>query len=714
MKTIKSCYISLLICVLCLFSLGATVMFSNAVAAGGEKVYLSVNVFDYDADYLPSGVEGKTYPVFDYEALDENGNVVQDVDVLVSAPDGKLLTINESRFKTETVGRYVITYKATKGASEAIVDLFVDVIEADEYVKPSYQINSDIVSSIYTGNRILLPDGQLSGGMGDVCVERTIEYLGEYSCGSIEVFNFGYGPYFIPEVSGTYTVKYTMSDIVGTTTEDSKSITVTDSEVPLLKKPAISLSGKVGETFTFERTEAVVYVNGKKVYIPVKTYADGTDITDTMTFVPTEAGSFVIKYEVVNPFNPSEENTVVYEQTVSVNDAALNKTNKAPYISNYLSLDGFSGAWIAEPESQEDKLQGIEYDVYTLTADGNSDTASMQFKYALPVQYANMKIGFNTANADFEEIYLYFTDSIDGEKVIEILLKENKMQKTEVYVNGVYETTLSKTLSNESAFTTELTYCFEIDRTSGVLKETSGNTEITTITAYKNGDEFNFFASGKIYLSAEMKGISGKSDLKLYEIATQTISSYSTDRGKPLFVTPINFTGVFNTEKNKIFIVEQLTAFDLFDDDVNIKINVVAPDKSTVYTGPLTENYSFTPTMYGQYNVYYIAYDSSNCTRETKCVVNVIDRIAPTISTVSIPEKVKVGETITFTAAEITDNHSEYVATWIYVTYGNFQRITLDKDNKFTFKNAGTYVVKYGAEDDAGNFTVVAYTIVCE
>lgn len=46
------------------------------------------------------------------------------------------------------------------------------------------------------------------------------------------------------------------------------------------------------------------------------------------------------------------------------------------------------------------------------------------------------------------------------------------------------------------------------------------------------------------------------------------------------------------------------------------------------------------------------------------------------------------------------------------VAWEYFERIL--PYNKYKFEKAGVYEVKYGAEDDAGNFTVITYTVVCE
>ena len=93
-----------------------------------------------------------------------------------------------------------------------------------------------------------------------------------------------------------------------------------------------------------------------------------------------------------------------------------------------------------------------------------------------------------------------------------------------------------------------------------------------------------------------------------------------------------------------------------------------------------------------------------------------MDRVSPIVSslpTLSFKTTVKVGETYSFPTVEFKDNYSEDLTTYIYITYGNYQKVIV-KNNEFTFEKEGLYVVKYGAVDAMGNTTVVTFTIECK
>lgn len=714
-KNINKFYTILLVLLsmLCIGSFYVGTVITNASVEDATQISISVDTLSYESDYLPNGVVGKTYPVFDFYAIDNNGNTVVDAEVLVISPNGKYVPITNGRFNTEYEGRYTIIYKATKGVIETKVELFVDVIDSAEYIAPIGDFKKEFVCSLNTGDKAFLPELIVSNGLGNVNIKRTIKYSGEYECDDIVVEDYGYDEFFVPVVSGEYTVEYILCDIVGAEISIPKTIVVTDSTVPTLNIPAMPLVAIVGETIAFERMEAFVYINGKQIYLPVKTFVNELDVTDTMIFTPNEVGVINVKYEAVNIFSSNVNDVAKFETGILVKDVEENKNLGLPYVNNYLHFDNFDGAWVAEPEDVTEKVKGIEYDVYTLTTKGEKDTATVQFKTAIPNEYAYMKIGFNTVRSFFEDVYLYYTDSVNADKTVEICLKKGEANITDVWVNGVFARSISQNFTNLDASIKETIFCFEIDN-YGVLTETSSNIVITQIPAYKNGDKFDFFPSGKIYLSASLNGISQESDLKIYEISNQSISGQIRDRSKPIFIASEDYSDVFNIAINQSFSIMPLSVFDLYSDKVNVAISVIGPNKQEVYSAAQSDNNCFTPNQYGKYTIYYRATDSANNSNEKTCVVNVLDIIAPVISTVSVPSKVKVGDVVEFEKVKAVDNHTQVLTTWIYVTDDNFQRTTLDVDNKFKFNKAGTYLIKYGAEDDDGNYTVITYTVICE
>ncbi len=708
MKTtyIKKLYLSLVMGTLFLLSALCFAMGHSfaTVANAAAEITIDIDTLSYNENLLPKGVEGKSYPVFACSAVDKQGNEVKDIDVVVYNPEKALVPIKDNRFSTSSVGKYNIVYKATKDKTEVSATLIVTVVAESEYTAPYYTFNDAIVSSSATGKQVSLYQGAYGGGNGELTVSSALSYEGEYPSQEAQIENYGLHDYFIPTVEGTYTVKYFVTDIVGETVTAEKVVSVTDSLQPVLRQPSVSTSGLVGEKMSFEHAQAVVYVDGKQIYVPVKVYVNDTDVTSTMNYTPTSKGVYTVKYEAVNVLDAGRA-TAVFEQQVKVTDAAENKQNKKPYIQNYFNLNGLEGSWRAKPESNAETVKEYEYNVYVLKATGNLPNVSAQFTSAVPAQYANMELGLDVVSAEFSNLYFTYTDYIDGEKQVTVCLKKNSETPTmlDVYVGGVYKATLEK-----------YAFCFAIDCETGVLTETVSATEICKITSYDNGTKFDGFDNGRVYMSVSAEGVTSNFVLKLYTICTQNVSSATSDNGKPFFIVPNLFSNAINAEFGKEYTIKPLTAFDLSGADVTVSAMAIAPDGTTLFSGTVDGNSKITLSQYGSYSIVYQATDKANNVREFKCTVMITDRTAPTVSTVEIPSKVKVGETFLFPEATVSDNATKEVASWVYVTIcEDYQKIIITA-GEYTFAKAGTYLVTYGAEDDAGNITVLTYTVVCE
>ncbi len=703
-KAKKRAYVSLfggtLLCVAACFLASSHIVSANA----DEKIIIDVDTLSYNVNILPKGVEGKSYPVFDCTAVDGDGNEVKDIDVTVYNPAKELLAIKDNRFDTPSVGKYSIVYKATKGKVEEKMELVVTVVEQSNYTAPYYTFSDEIVSSSYTGEQVLLYDGVYGGGNGELTLSCQLAYEGAYTAQEAKIENFGVCDYFLPTAEGKYTVKYSVTDIVGETVSAQKEIVVTDSSAPIMRQPVIATSGVVGQKISFENTEAIVYVDGKEIYVPVKVYVGDTEVTSAMSYTPESKGAYTVRYEAVNPF-AAEQNLSKYEQEVQVVDLEESEENKLPFIENYFKLDGMEGFWRAEPENTADKQEGLEYDVYVLKADGSAADVSAAFATKLPVQYASMRFGVDDLNAAFGGISLAYVDSVNGEQKISIELKKNVTAATvDVYVSGKYKASIK----SESYI-----FCFEVDEKTGVLTETVSGTEICRLSAYDNGKEFVGFESRYVYLCLAANAVDSNFGFKLYEISTLNVNGSTYDNGKPLFIDADKLSSILNVEFGAQLQLQGVSAFDLYSTEVQVTAKVTSPSGIILYNEAVTEDSVITLTEHGDYKLVYRAVDASGNYREIVGAIIITDRYAPIMSEVSLPTTVKVGETVTFPEATVTDNATEEVVSWIYVTTEDYQKLMITK-GQYTFKKAGTYLVKYGAEDESGNITVITYTVVCK
>lgn len=695
--------LAVLICLSLICTCG--LLFVSSVNAT-EKVQItvSVDVGDYNAYDLPKAVEGKTYPVFDCSATTQSGEKVESIEVFVQGPNSNFIKIVDERFATDIVGEYTITYVATYNNVQETASLTVEAVDESEYVAPNYTFNNKIVSESLTGIKINLFDGKIDSNekFGNVVSDFSIVYTGSYQNVSVDVKDFGLGSYFIPEVSGTYQLTYLLTDIIESTEPFIKEITVSDGLVPIMDEPSFALVGHIGENIVFPTVEAKLYYNGRIVYVPVKVFFDETEITSNMSYTPTVAGEFTVKYVAENVFLPI--NKTVKEYKVKIYDLdELVGGKRQTYANFFMYLDGFTGAY-------RDNHETLEARVYVLTADGSNENAKMQFKTPIYTEFLSIALTSEKTMYNFETLEVVLTDSVKGNQKVRLTFKENSENKIDAFINGKYSTTLDRSFSSSSEYDSKMLLTYKSSDNS--IYEGRSKQTIGVLENFTDGSEFTGFYSDRAYISVEYGGITGECQLQIVEVAGVGIDGRLLDRNNPYIVAG-GYTNSTIAEIGETVLLPKFPVFDLFDANVAFSVKVSSPSGKTVETVEVLDGYEVTVDEYGIYDVTFLATDSSGNVDKRPAVIHVFDRTAPQIIAPKLPTRVKVGATLTLPKATVVDNACEKCTTWIYVTYGDYLKATVS-DNKFKFEKAGVYTVKYGAMDADGNYTIVEYTITCK
>lgn len=731
-KVSKKIFISCLIAIL-IFSFGIGLKLSNTFAVENDITSLDIqlDLGSYNKDELPNGVENCSYPVFGYNATDNLGNKISDVEVLVyydaegdsytgNLSDDVLVATENGRFKTENAGEYVIEYTARYQALRKTIRLYVTVVEEELYVESDYQINSGIVSESFTGYEIKLLEGEIISddkfGVAELAVD--VSYSGDYA-EQVEKVDIIKGvdssDYFCPIVAGEYKITYTVTNILGKdkAVPVTKVITVTDNVKPILSVPSLNRVMFKGKTVELPVAQAVQYYNGRQIFVPVTVLFNGNNVTETRLVTPETEGKATITYVAKSVVDSQIESRCDID--VMVHD--LTSDNGDIFLSKYLYLDGFSGKYYKKNEVDN----GVKYSsaIYTLTADGTVNQATMYFGRAIHTGYLSAEFEAEQSLASFGNLYLYFVDSVDSSKVVELKLHEvltSSKPYVEVYLNGNFvkkwENKCFGPFENGSSLTGSSVRKFSVkyDYKTQTLVDVKGNL-ICEVTSYANGRAFDGFSSGKAYLSLKLDEINGLSQIKLVNLCTQSFSNMPKDRTKPNVFTP---KSRLFADINTVVTLKNLEIFDILDDDLRLKLNVTSPSGKTVVDEYITDDYQITVDEYGKYQVKYTAYDSSGNYEDSYATqIEVVDRIAPTLSVTNVPANVKKGETVSLPTPNATDNFDDEPTTWIMVSYGNFRNEYVT-DGKYRFNETGTYYVKYKAVDSTGNYCIITYTVVCE
>lgn len=686
---------------------GAGLFMANANSETITDIKLTINYSPYDKEELPVGIAGKSYAVFDATAVDNLGNTVTDIDVLVSDPNGELLLIVDNRFDTQTVGEYTITYTAKYLSLNVSETVKVNVTAIGEQIE--YELDERGETQGYVGQKFFVYEGTYDGGVGqlDFAMQVTDKNGDEVD---LSIAKDGY--YFVPVTSGEYTILYTVTDFIGQIKQQTLKLTVEDSLSPVFSIPSISKVARIGDKVTFPIADAKVYVDGKEYYLPVKVYCDDVDVTESMSVTFETAGKHTVKYVAKNLFDENYNATQTFEVTVYDPSVILYPTPDPDdeeftrYVDSFMSLDNFTPSYSEMPEA------GDYMGVYVLNATNQKDYATFEFKSKIHKEFLSVNLGTEDG-AYFNAITLKFTDSKFANDCVSITFKEIVTEEQDV-VLAVYVADVLKKTFNASfeSFMAENVNVFYNDELK-CLDDGAGN-KIVDIDFFDDGRAFTGFKSEKAYLGFSIDGIAESVRIKLSSIAQSNITGSFIDLGAPSFVTNPKFRDVISADVNEVVTLVKLDAFDLLDENVTIKLIVKDPDGNQIYEGNGNEEYKLTVLKSGTYSVEYIASDTRGNPKSKTASIYVADRIPPVIEVDSLPKYVSEGDDISLSDYEVTDNITaqENIQTYIYVIYNNYEKKMVTDEYKF--EKVGEYVIRYVAFDADFNCTIVEFKVLCD
>lgn len=460
----------LIILSLCVVAALCAVMVTFGVKAEEQpvtEVYIDIDFGDYDGRNdgvnLPHGKTDKSYPVFECSAIDNNGNAAERVLVTVTDPSGKLVPQIKGRFVTAEEGTYTIKYVAVSGAVNAEKTIQIKV---DKYVDDIVYTaeNENVPETGVTGSAVFVVLGEFSGGVGDLTSYLTLK------CGDEEqeMVETGAGIYFIPEKSGTYTIEYGVRDFIEDKKSVVKTVTVTDSETPVLDVPFVPASAIAGETLVLPHVNGVIYKNGKKYYLPVKVTFDGTDVSDSLKVDNLTVGEHVIEYACASPYDGVKE-----VKSLTVKDKTV-EYDVARFVDDFV-LGGCV---------QNTKVKNA-YSVLIEAKKDETVNATISYKKELTDDRLDMEIKATCEEESYSKIYFVITDAQNANKYV-------KADVSKFFVNGTAYAGYSYD-GKSNAFK--------------IVNKNNSKDEGITIGKYANGETFNGFESGTAYVSMEFEGV---------------------------------------------------------------------------------------------------------------------------------------------------------------------------------------------------------------
>lgn len=682
-----------------LLSINGSDLTANKVAESIPSI--EVDMGNLNEDELPSGTVGCSYPVLEATAYDKNCGGKNPVNARVFFGYSKLsgtyenetgeyireIPIQNGRFDTPYVGDYAIsyTYKTYTGktyervvvvhVTETALDLEDVVVgEADTAAEPYERVRlADVLS--------------YGGGVGSLHVARKVT-LGEEIIPLQESKALGYS--FQPQKAGVYTVTYTVTDMVGNTSEHVYTVNVVEQSAPVFtEKPTLPKYFFDGVEYVLPTLTAMDASENEEVMASVK-IMDGLGERDytqgsKVTLKANEDGNAVIRYFV-------EGRSVDYPVPVlTVKQTNQNGQTDIVLKNYYVSSTNVEVS---------DDSKGSKFSV--------SGSGDVEFARNLLTDQVELLLNMGSMGKTFDRFTLTLTDSYDPTITIKMDIIHRK-GILYLGMNGGGETEYKALPEEEFQETIKYDAAYKAFRV--------GSNEFLRFTETVYGDPFNGFTSGSVYIGFSFEEVREESYIYLNKINNQPMNATRDN------ITPMLYVdGIYEDTVKTVgdtFTLLNARAIDVLSPITELTVTVTYNNMYVTSTTGVTlgnavltsdSEYAFKLTEYGDYTITYLATDWSGRTYRKAYSVKSVDVEAPIIQVAGMPKSISIGQ-VALPNATVTDNVSaaDDICVWTIVRMPSGEIVMVEK-GEFTANEKGVYTITYYAMDEVGNIATVVYS----
>ena len=619
------------------------------------------------SEELPIAEVGTPFKVFDFVAEDAYAAVVEQ-SVKVYRGKTELSLDKNGAFTPDSVGEYQIVYTA-KDSFGNVAEKTVVIEARNSISNPVIDILGELPETVNFGDTVYLPEYYGYGGAGSV--EVTVKVTAIDSGNEIEV---KHGQFVCLE-EGDYMVEYTARDYIGNVKTSYQWLYgVTRQATPVFDETQLVLP-KVfisGDAYSFKQYTAIYYTaDGVAEEIAAKitvTDASGTDVAINGAYVPKSTETVqtaLVKFT----FEKSATKKTVVEREI-------------PILTIQQGQLGFlTKFFVAENAEVEAKNEAIYF-----TANGEN----AKFSFVKTVNEKYLTLGFRRNSAvGFDTVKITVRDIYESDAVVTLAFANTEKGLT-CSINGGKASIANYDSTGKFGFTYDAT-------TKNVLDVLGMN--IGVIDSYLNGEAFEGFPSGSVYLEFETDGSVG-----LHLISNQTFNNYIRDAITPRITVGGSFTGTYVPGQQVV--LPTATAYDVLSAIGEVKLLVRNEAGETLLSTTADKETVFVPETYGTYAIVYTVTDSSNNKISVSTSIVVNDDVKPTLTIHGeIPETAEWGSTLTLPNYTINDNGDVSKATVKIYVCAPDGIMNLVKDGKVTLNRKGEYTIYYFVLDENNNPT---------
>lgn len=656
------------------------VMMLGGVDTSGETLparapQVTVDYAGYDKNNLPCGIagEGYSYPIFDAVAYSPQDGIYEIDDVSVRY-GGNTVTVENGRFATEEEGTYQILYTATsKNGNKATKSVEIQV-KSQEEITCGYVFDAQIPDTVYVGTeKVYLPDGKVLGGSGNITVESKLFVDGKEA----EIITSGKSRYFEPKVTAgtetTYVYRCNVVDITGKDNIFEKNIVVKYPAKPVIETVTVPKAVRVGYETTFAiPTAYTMNTDGVKTDVPVTMSVNGT-VCENGVYAPANAGTF----EIVFKAGETEEK---YQVEALAKPTAENGNNW------YFLPNNFTFSEAGDTKISFIKGEGV----------GTFDFANL-------VSADGFSFSFDVEKGKIPEVKITITDGVNPNEKVDFFVRDY-LGLPVLYAGDMYLGGVSGSLVKES--TALIAFSYDND---GYLVFSNGSA-IGKIEYYANGEFFQGFTSGGVYLTVTVTGETN-ARFDLAEVNGHPFTLDVEDFKRPTISFEQSVTTYRSVNKGDKFIVYKARGWDVFSAVAQVSVTVKAKSGEVVYQGACDKDIELTANEYGTYDITYVVRDTAGWDQKYYYKVNSVDVTPPVITgEYQFKKNYKVGEIVTLPEIQASDDSGKVQRYHFIITPIGEWRVIVE-GNTYKFPEAGTYRICLAAVDTSMNTIFVEYEV---
>ncbi len=669
-----------------------TVLEVNGQSLSGEYVKQKNNVGivldGYDKDNVPKAVVNKPFSLFGaslYNFVSAEFEKISNIVVYRTVGGNKTYCdIKNGAFIPEVADNYHIEYFGFDVNGNSVVRT-VTIQAVQGLDELNYTFEEEIPTSAYVGETVRFAEGVVSGGSGNVKVEKYIEIGGAKYSVDNNMYTF--------MKSGTYTYNVKLTDYLKNTKTITKDISVSVSPTPLVTEASVPSVIMSGTTCVFPEFKAVAYdENGNKSNVPVTIKVNGTLLGEDRSYKPESLDTLTVVYEA-GAWSKSFD---VRIKDISSSDI---------FMDRYFDYSEF------ELTADENALR------FATNAEKAVDgKAKLTFINLLPDFNMSLRFaGTDAAKTNFSQIDVYLTDSLDASIRLKmsILKGSNKEGTTGFKLNDGYERTMA------GSFFAEATNEPMLLSLSGKKILDYKGTQIETVETTYGGVPFKGFPSGSVKVEAELTGITGDSELVFANIWGQPLGNVDDDYIGPLikvdpFASDVSYGDVVD--------IPDIILYDvLAGKDVSCEITVNDPNGiiKDHYSGALLDKFKLDPDKkcgfkvetYGIFEIAIRAKDNRGNFRSYTTTVVVLGDVPPTLTIGGdVKTEYKVGDKLSAPKATAVDLMGREIKTYAFFV-DSAERYHYVMEQEYTLSETGRFRLIYYASDEYGNYAASEFTV---